>query len=220
MNSRDEILNRLKQVKKPIAATALPAISDKTIYYDYPGTKGELIATFKNKIESLAGEFYLLNSIEKAADKLLEILQDIDPALCRAHKNSLIERVKEINPAVHQYLQYIEAQAIDSVTFADYQVGITAADYLIARTGSILLRTISAGGRRLSVLPPIHIVLAETGQLVHSLDEALISLKNIKDFCSYATIISGPSRTSDIEKQLVLGAHGPKRLIVLLLTSQ
>jgi L-lactate dehydrogenase complex protein LldG len=56
-------------------------------------------------------------------------------------------------------------------------------------------------------------------QLVISLDEAMAGYQQRSEFdrSSYATIITGPSRTSDIEKILVLGAHGPKRLAVIVM---
>jgi L-lactate dehydrogenase complex protein LldG len=94
---------------------------------------------------------------------------------------------------------------------------LTAVDFLVARTGSIVLSSITAGGRRLSVLPPFHIAIASAAQLVPSLDEALriYQQRGEPNRSSYATIITGPSRTSDIEKILVLGAHGPKRLAVI-----
>jgi L-lactate dehydrogenase complex protein LldG len=96
-------------------------------------------------------------------------------------------------------------------------VGITAVDFLVARTGSLVLSSATAGGRRLSVLPPFHVAVATTDQLVLSLDEAMRIYQQRGEAIrsSYATIITGPSRTSDIEKILVLGAHGPKRLAVM-----
>jgi L-lactate dehydrogenase complex protein LldG len=103
-----------------------------------------------------------------------------------------------------------------STEMASFDVGITAADCLVARTGSVVLRCTSTGGRRLSVLPAHHIVLARKEQLVASLEDALPSIQKDTDW-SFATLITGPSRTADIEKILVLGAHGPKRLTVILI---
>jgi len=89
---------------------------------------------------------------------------------------------------------------------------------LVARTGSILVSSSSQSGRQLNVFPPIHIVLAHVSQLVNYLDDALISIqqKYGDDLPSAISTITGPSRTADIEKTLVLGAHGPKEFIVFL----
>ena len=77
----------------------------------------------------------------------------------------------------------------------------------------------NAAGRRLSIYPPIHIVLAKASQLVMDIRHAmnLIQDKYGKDLPSMLSTITGPSRTADIEKMLVLGAHGPKELYVFLI---
>jgi len=217
MNNRDEILNRLRTSSEAKTATKSSDWQDKTIFSDYPLSGGELLSEFRRHIEILAGELHVFDSMERLAETIPRILHETNPEKCRSHHHPLIETIKSVNPTAGSYLRYIDNQEIDSVTFAGIEVGITGAEYLVARTGSIMLRTISAGGRRLSVLPPTHVIIATSGCLVYSLDEVLKNLKKDTQDWSYATFITGPSRTSDIEKQLVLGAHGPKRLIILLL---
>jgi L-lactate dehydrogenase complex protein LldG len=97
--------------------------------------------------------------------------------------------------------------------------GLTECEALIAQTGSVLVSALSAGGRALSVLPPHHIVLARRKQVVPDLS---VALQRVQEefhgkFPSFLCFISGPSRTGDIERILVLGAHGPKKLTILLL---
>ena len=219
MNSRDEILKRLKQIKYDGQVNQGPEWKDNSLYVNYPRSSEELFPVFKEQLEDLSGEVHLINDFDHFANIFLEILKDIEPSLCRAHKSPLIDKIKSNSPKLARYLEYVDESDIDSIAFSTFDIGITCADSLIARTGSILLRTQTAGGRRLSVLPPTHIVIGETNQLVCSLDDALKNLSKTQDNWSYATIITGPSRTSDIEKQLVLGAHGPKKLIVLMLRS-
>ena len=98
------------------------------------------------------------------------------------------------------------------------EVGITRAEFLIARLGSIMITSKQTSGRRLNVFPPVHIVIAYTSQLVYDLKDAFDGIKKkYKDqLPSMISIITGPSRTADIEKTLVLGAHGPKKLYVFL----
>ena len=93
-------------------------------------------------------------------------------------------------------------------------LGVTGCDCLIAQTGSIAVSTRSAGGRALSVLPPVHLVIARRDQLVPDLTAALALWQQRYDqhWPSNLCVITGPSRTGDIEKILVMGAHGPKRL--------
>ena len=95
--------------------------------------------------------------------------------------------------------------------------GISGCDCLVAQTGGILVTSASAGGRVLSVLPPHHVVIASSAQLVGDLSDAFAVLrKSYGSPPAFASFITGPSRTGDIERILVLGAHGPKKLTVLL----
>ncbi|WP_316840996.1 lactate utilization protein C [Pedobacter gandavensis] len=99
------------------------------------------------------------------------------------------------------------------------EVGITLCEALIARNGSVMVSNENAAGRRLSIFPHHHIIIARTGQLVLDLKDAFKLIKNkyADQLPSMISTITGPSRTADIEKTLVLGAHGPKELFVILI---
>ena len=94
-------------------------------------------------------------------------------------------------------------------------VTVTMAELLVAQTGSILISS-ACGGRGATVVAPVHIVLAGIEQLVPDLETALARAYGPASRNSYLSLITGSSRTADIEKILVMGAHGPKRLIVIL----
>jgi len=96
-------------------------------------------------------------------------------------------------------------------------VGMSECDALVAQTGTVVVTSRTAGGRALSVLPPHHVVIARREQLVADLPAAfaLIKLRHGAKFPSMISFITGPSRTGDIERILVLGAHGPKQLTIL-----
>jgi L-lactate dehydrogenase complex protein LldG len=99
------------------------------------------------------------------------------------------------------------------------RLGITRCEALIARYGSVVVSSRLSPGRKISVFPEIHLVVAYTSQLVPDLKQALqhIRKKYSGDYPSLVSVITGPSRTADIEKTLVLGAHGPKELYVFLI---
>jgi L-lactate dehydrogenase complex protein LldG len=130
----------------------------------------------------------------------------------------LLDRLRSASSALTERLRGAVEFPDDPVSLSSYDVGLTRADQLVARTGSLFVKSTTSGGRQLSVLPPTHVVVATTDQLVPSIGDALASLQGDAE-PSFATFITGPSRTADIEKILVLGAHGPKRLIVVLLDS-
>jgi L-lactate dehydrogenase complex protein LldG len=97
------------------------------------------------------------------------------------------------------------------------EAAITGCEVLVARTGTIVLSS-TANYRIPSVYAPIHICIAYASQLVYDVEDALVRLKNkyqgsLPSLISFAT---GPSRTADIEKTLVVGVHGPKEVYCFL----
>lgn len=106
-------------------------------------------------------------------------------------------------------------QSSDDVSLTELEkadCGISAVDALIADTGSLVVSSRNKGDRIVSSLPPVHIALAVDAPVFPDLSSFLARANPDRSF----TIITGPSRTADIEKKLVLGAHGPLRVIVLL----
>jgi len=98
---------------------------------------------------------------------------------------------------------------------------VTLCDALVARNGSVLISTGVVSGRQLMIFPPVHIVIAHSSQLVTDIKDGLqLVSKKYKHIPSSITLITGPSRTADIEKTLVLGAHGPKELYVFFLDTE
>lgn len=217
MNSRDSILGSL-HAAKPDKSTERPAVvKDRDVFLNIAASREEMLAQFIQRQENLSGEVIVCADLPDLAEKLFTILQDFAPSSCLYHTDPLINQVFDTKPALKEFFESTDISLISSSDFSHYQAGLTAVDFLAARTGSLVINSISAGGRRLSVLPPVHIALARENQLVPSLDAAMAQMPGDSMNWSYATIITGPSRTSDIEKKLVLGAHGPKRLITLIL---
>jgi L-lactate dehydrogenase complex protein LldG len=107
----------------------------------------------------------------------------------------------------------------DPQNIAKHKITLTFCETLIARTGSIVVSSMQASGRRAPVSPDIHIVVAFTSQLVEDIKDSfeLLKQKYGDKQPSMISMITGPSRTADIEKTLVLGAHGPKEIYLFLL---
>jgi L-lactate dehydrogenase complex protein LldG len=110
----------------------------------------------------------------------------------------------------------------DDEGFANMKAGLTRCEYLIARLGSVMVSSAHASGRRMNAFPEVHLVYALASQLVPDLKDALKAMKEKygQDLPSMINLITGPSRTADIEKTLVMGAHGPKELYVFLVDDQ
>ncbi len=216
MNSKKNIIDRLKKRKFIGSKSTLPKLVDSEIFLDYPANDN-LLDVFKEKFELLKGELFTVSDFKQAEQCISDLISQSENKKGLTYSCLLVDQILGSNQKLLNCFDQQKDIEIGSKVFAEYEIGLTSADYLVARTGSIVLRSISAGGRRLFVLPPTHIVIAETKQLVCSLDDIYKKTSINTETGSFATIISGPSRTSDIEKQLVLGAHGPKRLVLVLI---
>jgi L-lactate dehydrogenase complex protein LldG len=106
----------------------------------------------------------------------------------------------------------------NTISLSSCDVSITGCEYLVARTGTIVMSAAQQSGRTTSVYAPVHICIAYTNQLVYDVKDALQNLKEkyTNNIPSLITFASGPSRTADIEKTLVTGVHGPKEVYCFL----
>jgi L-lactate utilization protein LutC len=94
-------------------------------------------------------------------------------------------------------------------------VGITSADYALADTGSLVMISSPREARLVSLLPPAHIAVVPRDRILTGLDELFSILPNPADATSSMVLITGPSRTADIEQILVRGVHGPGQIMVV-----
>lgn len=99
---------------------------------------------------------------------------------------------------------------------ATADVGITSADYALADTGTLVLLSTPHEARMISLLPPAHIAVVPCHRLLTGLDELFSIVPDPAGAASSMVLITGPSRTADIEQILVRGVHGPGQLTVVL----
>jgi len=132
------------------------------------------------------------------------------------------ERIYCVEDDIKQNLSANKFTNLSATDLAVCDASITTCELLIARTGSILLSNASKSGRTASVYAPVHICIAYSNQLVYDIKDGLQILRekyknNLPSLISLAT---GPSRTADIEKTLVVGVHGPKEVFCFLVDKQ
>ncbi len=177
----------------------------------------EQIALFAERSESLRTEFFQCLSVEAAAQHLAGMARENGWKRLALHAGKLADAVAASLPGDLDLLHIDGGYDKNALEACD--AGLTECESLIAQTGSVCVTSRSSGGRALSVLPPHHVVIATRAQLVTDLAAAYEHLaeKYGANYPSFISFISGPSRTGDIERILVLGAHGPKKLTVLLL---
>ena len=172
---------------------------------------------FSKQCDLLKTELILCADLPSAAKNLVQLAQANQWNSLALHHGNLPTVLSAHFPSdfKHHFIQ----DGYDKIALETVDAGLTSCELLVAQTGSVCVTSKDSGGRVLSVLPPHHIVIATRAQIVTDLSEAYIALatKYRKDYPSMVSFISGPSRTGDIERILVLGAHGPKRLTILLL---
>jgi L-lactate dehydrogenase complex protein LldG len=202
--AREEILGKLRQAKHQVPDE--PESNEPV----FPPIALPLENAFKNQLESISGKVYLLNDEKELFDTLKQSISEFDPATVFCNEAHLFPMLKDAGIGFQQY----------EGPQNPVEIGITACEFLIARSGTVMVSSAQGGGRQLSVYPPVHIVIARKNQLVESLEEAYSGIleKYNDNLPSQIALITGPSRTADIEKTLVLGAHGPKEIRVFLLT--
>jgi L-lactate dehydrogenase complex protein LldG len=172
------------------------------------------VALFAQNAAQLKADFRTVASLDEAGRALATLARENNWKRVATHRHPTVSTLAEKLglPCLFTDAGYAtaELEACDAA--------ITGCDALVAQTGSVLVSSRSAGGRALSVLPPHHVVLAERSQVVTDLATALRQARTryAPDWPSFLSFITGPSRTGDIERILVLGAHGPKQLTILL----
>jgi L-lactate dehydrogenase complex protein LldG len=109
---------------------------------------------------------------------------------------------------------FTEAAALRAVC-ATAGVGITSADYALADTGTLVMLSSLEEARLISLLPPVHIAVVPKERVLSGLDELFTILPRPTEQTSSMVLITGPSRTADIEQILVRGVHGPGEIHVV-----
>jgi len=220
MTDREKILGRIREAlavpaPHPGHATTTstrPAAEARRWLPLVGETFDEQIALFRANAADLRADFQLLASRDELAPRLRQLAQAEGWQRVASHGGELAQLgCDALNLPV-----LLADQSYDPLALEACDVGITGCDALIAQTGSVLVTSRSAGGRAASVLPPHHVVIARREQLLPDLPAAfdLVKRKYQPDYPSFISLITGPSRTGDIERILVLGAHGPKKLTV------
>ena len=173
------------------------------------------IELFRLNSEQLRTEFHVCPDLEMAAVLVRGLAAKEGWKKVGAHRHPMVDAL--VAGAGVPVLLTDDGYATPDLESCS--VGITACEALIAQTGSVLVTSRSSGGRALSVLPEHHIVISSADQLIGGLSDAYDLLHNRygENWPSFMSFITGPSRTGDIERILVLGAHGPKRLTVLMI---
>ena len=229
-----------EQALTPDAATHLALSSEQVrgraelVAGDMAARADELMDLMEQTAAEAAWSVFRTKSRLEAAGYIRQVAQDVEARTMLRSTHSVLE-ILDIEKAIFGTGVSLEVMALDDSEMReareatrnrlrqsaiDADIGITGVDYAIAETGSCVLLPRKGVSRVISLLPPVHIAVVESGQILPSLDE-LFTLRR-QDFLSgdigsYLNLISGPSRSADIEYQLVTGVHGPGEVHMILL---
>jgi len=171
-----------------------------------------LVKEFKQKAEALSAEVYREKDIAGAAQKIIHILKENSLQKVGCVVSGLPGKL----PALLKKEGFEISCNHSPEEAALLEVGITPAEGGIADTGTIAQAAADLNTRLLSTLPLVHIVLLDTKNIAADFPAVLNLLQKDGEFDSYMALISGPSRTADIERVTTIGVHGPNRLIIIL----
>jgi len=175
----------------------------------------ELFGKFKAKLEAVSGECYRVETAKEAGELVSNVLKQKgvqNVALLNASiskKGNFVNQLGEAGIAV-------KTDHFREVT-PDAQAGISQVNYAIAELGTLVQADADANvdQRLCSTLVPIHVALVYTSRLIPTLMETMATLHRLPQIPGFVGFITGPSRTSDIERVLTIGVHGPKQLVVI-----
>jgi len=204
-NSKEKILKKIRQALSTPVPVPFPQSEGSESVFQPAVEEAEI--EFAENFTKLLGRFsFCMN--EKELVQQLQLLIETrkwENIFCRE------DLLKEM-----LYQHGIKQTYTDSLNNCD--ASITGCEFLIARTGSIMLSSAQQSGRTVSVYAPVHICIAYTDQLVYDIKDAIGNVKEkyADNMPSLITLATGPSRTADIEKTLVVGVHGPKEVFCFL----
>lgn len=203
--SKENILKRIRQaLSNP---TDLPFPQAEGNQPLYPPLSQEPEVEFAEQFTKLQGKFIYCINQQELAYQLGSLIKKSDWQKVYCLEDKLVEPVAAA----------LTGRLIKD-DLAGCDVSITGCECLVARTGSIVLSAAQESGRATSVYAPIHICIAYTRQIVPDIKDALQGLREKygERLPSLVTFATGPSRTADIEKTLVVGVHGPKEVYCFL----
>jgi len=219
MNSRDIILQRIRSGLANAAAAGFGDLREPPVPEVWPREcppTDALVAQFSGELKLLSGEPVDCATMEEARRQLAQLMETGGwPRL------GCLDR-----PLTRELTAQIAAERIDwasadwtAARIEQLPASLITAKALLADTGSCVVHCATAVERLMCYLPPVCVIAARADQLAEHLPAAWEPIANAcqaSDSRGEVVIVTGPSRTADIEKKLILGVHGPKRLIVVM----
>lgn len=211
-NSRENILKKIStSLQKAAVKMPFPEVAKHNSSVFYPASDN-IDEYFATEFTSLGGKFIYCANEEEMVQQL-EILAD-----AKNWKHVHCNEPFFTNYFIEHNLPFTKIGS----NFTEMDASITSCEMAIARLGSLLISSASGSGRVLNVYCPIHVCVVYANQIVWDIQDATNAITNKygSNLPSMINLTTGPSRTADIEKTLVVGVHGPKEVFVLFIDKE
>jgi L-lactate dehydrogenase complex protein LldG len=178
-----------------------------------------LFDEFELRAENVSAEVLRVNDARKAGEELVNLAKSagakkIVAVGCPLMKESgVVEALRASGIEVYTETADIRTQAETA------DMGISGVEFGVAETGSTCQDAYSIESRLVSTLPPVHVVFLNSENIVPGIEDALDVISKTFDH-GYVSLITGPSRTADIERVLTIGVHGPSRYVIIAVDGQ
>ena len=222
-STREQLLQRIREAAtEGNRAGGSPALPERG-EVGYQGAGVDPVARFRQEFAAAGGQTHLVADRAAAVAVVIELVRQRSARRVLVGGGKVLDALQLAEPlreAGVEVLQTSDAQLGREAVF-QADVGVSGVDYLIAETGSLVLPSRPDQPRSLSLLPPMHVAVAERRQILPDLFD-LFAASGLKpeEAPACVTIITGPSKTGDIELRLVTGVHGPGEVHVVLVDPQ
>lgn len=206
-DARTEILGRIQNGLAARVERPFPEVLEVPPASVFSGTELPIEEQFVTEFTKLGGVFVFCADADELTQNIVALAQQREWKKVMCTEAALALLLEDGGLTVTNPEEHIE----------DAEVCITGCEALVARTGSVVISSAQPLGRTATIYYPVHIIVAAVSQILPDLQEGLdLFTKGGRPLPSMIHFNTGPSRTADIEKTLVVGVHGPGEVILML----
>lgn len=207
--SREALLKRVRAALGRTAGQPPPPPPEVRLRAPNSGA-GQRVELFCACIERLAGRTYVADSMAGARSHVASLIEGRRAIASNAAflEQCGVTQLPWVKSGIHE-------KALLRALCAEADFGITSADFALADTGTLVMLSSPREARMISLLPPVHIALVPRENILSNLDELFLVEPLPAGQTSSMVLITGPSRTGDIEQILIRGVHGPGEIHVI-----
>jgi L-lactate dehydrogenase complex protein LldG len=226
--SRESFLARVREAAAAGRRYRVRDIDNLDESAGYVGGGDDLPTRLAEEIVSAGGQAHLVDGLDAAAERLRGLLIELAPKAVLCWRHAVLERLglpkllgeMNIDAIDHARLAALnESQRRQAVLAAE--IGITSTTYAVAESGTLALASAPGSERLTSLLPPVHVAVVQSDQILADLFDLFRRMKTgaIDALPTNLTLVTGPSKTGDLELRLTTGVHGPGRWEVIIIRS-